>query len=185
LSDRRLRDVSWIEKKPYPGSRVQPFLSTGLMIIALIIFVMFAIKDAVVQELFLFIFASLTFSVAIFPQYLEFKGMVGALEREGIAKAKQLKGVRRFIPLLSLLVVLIFAPVLLLFAAPPFLFLGCLMGIIVGFSAFQLVFTLYVRAWGISKGLRVSRYNLVSKDERGKRVVLEYGLRAERVGLGA
>jgi hypothetical protein len=116
---------------------------------------------------------------------MEFKGMVVALERDGVAKAKSVKGLRRFVPLLSLLTMLIFAPILLLAVAPPGLFLGCLMGIIAGFSTFQLAFTFYVRAWGDSKGLRISRYNLVSKDERGKRVVLEYGLRAERAELGA
>jgi hypothetical protein len=185
LSDRRLRDESWMEKKTYPGTRMQPFISAGLMLLALTVFAMFASGDVVVQALFLVLFASLTFSVAIFPQYMEFRGMVGGLERDGVAKAKVLKGVRRFIPLLSLLTVLVFAPILLFVAAPPGLFLGCLMGIIVGFSAFQLSFTLYVRTWGNSKGLRISRYNLVSKDERGKRVVLEYGLKAERAGLGA
>jgi hypothetical protein len=174
-----------MEKKPYPGGRFQPVLSALVLLLSLALFSMYATGDVVVQALFLVIFASLTFCVAIFPQYMEFKGMVGALEREKVAKAKTVKGVRRFIPLISLLVVLILAPVLLLIAAPPGIFLGCLMGIIAGFSAFQLAFTAYVRAWGDSKGLKISRYNLVSKDERGKRVVLEYGLRAERAELGA
>lgn len=174
-----------MEKKPYPGGRFQPFLSASLLLLSLAVFAMFAVGDVVVQALFLVIFASLTFCVAIFPQYMEFKGMMAALERDGIAKAKAVTGLRKYIPLASLLTVLIFAPILLFIAAPPGLFLGCLMGIVAGFSAFQLAFTFYVRAWGNSKGLRISRYNLVSKDERGKRVVLEYGLRAERAGLGA
>jgi len=185
LADRRLRDVSWMEKKPYPGGRFQPVLSASVLLLSLALFAMYATGDVIVHALFLVIFASLTFCVAIFPQYMEFKGMTAALENDKMAKAKTVKGMLRFIPLISLLVVLVLAPVLLLIAAPPGVFLGCLMGIITGFSAFQLVFTAYVRLWGDSKGLKISRYNLVSKDERGKRVVLEYGLRAERAGLGA
>jgi hypothetical protein len=106
--------------------------------------------------------------------------MTRTLVKEGVAKARVTKGFRRFLPLLSLLVVLIVAPILILIAAPPALFLGSLMGIIVGFAAFQLAFTVYVRNWERVKSLKVSRYQLISEDERGKRIVLEYGLRAER-----
>ncbi|HIH89107.1 TPA: hypothetical protein HA344_07870 [Candidatus Bathyarchaeota archaeon] len=168
-----------MEKKPYPGSRLQPIFSVALLVLSLVIFTFFAAGNFVIQTLLLVVLASLTFSVAIFPQYIEFSGMAGALVREGTAKARAGKGVRRFAPLLSLLVVLIVAPILILVAAPDFL-MGSLMGIIVGFSGFQLAFTLYVRGWERAHGLRLSRYSLISEDERGKRVVIEYGLRAER-----
>ena len=169
-----------MEKKPYPGSRVQPFISAGLLVLSLAVFAIFSSGDVVVQALLLVIFASLTFSVAIFPQYTEFTGMAGALVKDGVARAKVTKGIRRFLPLLSLLMVLLVAPILILVVAPPALFLGSLMGIIAGFAAFQLVFTVYIRNWERVKSLRVSRYQLVSEDERGKRIVTEYGLRAER-----
>jgi hypothetical protein len=180
LSEKRLRKDSWMEKKPYPGSRLQPFISAGLLVMSLLVFLLFSSGEIVVQVLLLVVFASLTFSVAIFPQYIEFTGMAGALVKDGVAKAKVVKGLRRLIPLFSLLLVLLVAPILILVVAPPWLFLGSLMGIIAGFAGFQLGFTLYVRGWERARRLSVSRYSLVSEDERGKRLVLEYGLRAER-----
>ena len=180
MSEKRLRKDSWMEKKPYPGSRLQPFISAGLLLLSLAVLVFFSSGDVVIQALLLIVFASLAFSVAIFPQYMEFTGMAGALVKDGVAKGKVTKGFRRLLPLFSLLVVLFVAPILILLAAPPELFLGSLMGIVVGFAGFQLVFTLYVRGWERARGLSVSRYSLVSEDERGKRLVLEYGLRAER-----
>jgi archaellum biogenesis protein FlaJ (TadC family) len=179
LAEKKLKRESWMEKKPYPGSSLQPIFSAVLLVLSLVIFAFFANGGFVIQTLLLVVLASLTFSVAIFPQYIEFSGMAGALVREGSAKARVGKGIRRFVPLLSLLVVLTVAPVLILVAAPGF-FMGSLMGIVVGFSGFQFAFTLYVRGWERAHGLRLSRYSLVSEDERGKRVVLEYGLRAER-----
>jgi len=169
-----------MEKKPYPGSRIQPFVSAGLLMLSLAVFLMFSPGDVVVQALLFVVFASLTFSVAIFPQYTEFMSMADTLVRDGVAKARDVKGLRRLLPLFSLLMVLLVAPILLLVVAPPELFLGSLMGIIAGFTGFQLVFALYVRGWERARGLRVSRYSLVSEDERGYRLVLEYGLRAER-----
>lgn len=169
-----------MEKRPYPGSRVQPFISATLLVLSLAVFAMFSSGDVVVQALLFVIFASLTLSVAIFPQYIEFTGMAGTLVKDGVARAKVTKGIRRFLPLLSLLMVLLVAPILILVAAPPALFLGSLMGIIAGFAVFQLVFTVYIRNWERVKSLRVSRYQLVSEDERGKRIVTEYGLRTER-----
>ncbi len=168
-----------MEKKTYPGSRLQPLVSAGLILAGLATFATFSEGDLAVQTLLLVVFASLVFSVAIFPQYMEFTGMTGALVKEGVAKAKDVKGVRRLFPLFTLLVVLLIAPLLVLFIAPQF-FLGALVGIIVGFSGFQLAFTVYIRGWEREKGLKVTRYALVSEDEKGRRTVLEYGLRAER-----
>jgi hypothetical protein len=180
LSDKTLRKDYWMEKKPYPGSSLQPFVSAGLLVLSLVVFVMFSTGDVVVQALLLIVFASLTFSVTFIPQHLEFTAMADILMKDGIAKAIVTKGLRRFLPLFSLLVVLLVAPILILMAVPPKLFLGSLMGIIIGFTGFQLVFTLYLRGWEKAKGLKVSRYSLISEDERGKRLVIEYGLRAER-----
>lgn len=172
-----------MEKRPYPGSRLQPFVSAGLLVAALATFVMFSSGDVAVQALVGVVLASLAFSVAIFPQYTEFRGMAGALTSDGVVKAKTGKGWGRFFPLLSLLAVLFAAPLLILFVAPQF-FLGAIVGIIVGFSGFQIAFTVYIRNWERGKGVIVSRYALVSKDDKGRRVVLEYGLRAERRRLG-
>ena len=122
---------------------------------------------------------SLVFSVAIFPQYTEFTGIARTLAGEGVVKVKAGNGLDRFFPLFSLFTVLLAAPLLILFVSPQF-FIGALVGIIVGFSGFQIAFTVYIRNWEQGNGVRVSRYALVSEDERGRRVVHEYGLRAER-----
>ena len=183
MSEKRFGDNTWMEKRPYPGSRLQPFVSAGLLFMALAILVLFSSGDVAVQALVAVVFASIVFSVAVFPQYTEFTGMARTLAGEGVVKAKAGVGLDRFFPLFSLLTMLLAAPLLILFVSPQF-FIGALVGIIVGFSFFQIAFTVYVRTWEQSKGVRISRYALVSEDERGRRVVHEYGLRSERSGLG-
>ena len=179
MDDKRLRRDSWMEKRPFPGGRLQPLVSGLLLVVSLATFVLFSTGDVVVQVLLLVVFASLSFAVGIFPQYSEFTGLSGALVREGAAKAKPGRGMGRYFPFIALLVVLIAAPLLVLFITPQF-FLGVLVGVIAGFSGFQLAFTAYVRNWEGEKGLSVSRYALVAEDDRGRQIVLEYGLKAER-----
>jgi hypothetical protein len=180
LSRGKIPKESWMETRPYPGSRYQPLVSTALLLVSLAVFLVFAKGNIAVQALLLLVFASLTFSVAIFPQHNEFTRMADVVVKDGLAKARVTKGVNKYTPLLSLLVVLVIAPLLILFIAPPELVLGSLMGIIAGFAGFQLAFTLYVRNWERTHGIKVCRYSLVSEDEHGKRVTHEYGLKAER-----
>jgi hypothetical protein len=180
LSRGKIPRESWMETKPYPGSRYQLLVSAALLLVSLTVFLVFARGNVAVQALLLLVLASLTFSVAIFPQYNEFTGMADVLVKYGLAKARVTKGLNRYTPLLSLLIILVVAPLLILFVAPPELVLGSLMGIIAGFAGFQLTFTLYVRNWERTHGIKVCRYSLVSEDEHGKRITHEYGLRAER-----
>jgi hypothetical protein len=107
--------------------------------------------------------------------------MSSDLVTQGIAKARLQRGIKRVIPIVALLSVLLVLPIVMVLIAPPFLFWGSITGIVAGFASFQLVFTLYVRRWSWSRGLIVSRYSMVSKNEGGKRVVLEYGLKAVRI----
>ncbi len=128
-------------------------------------------------------FASLTFVVAIVPQYREFSSMRGELVKDGVAGSRGGRGAGGPVSLAALLVVLLVAPVVLILVAPPGLFLGALTGIISGFSGFQLVFTLYVGHWSRAHGLRLYRYT-ISSGEGGRRLVVEYGLKAEAMRVG-
>ncbi len=181
LSEKTPKNDSWIETREYPGSRLQliPFLV--MMILAVVFFLLFSKGEISISAAFFLIFASLTFSVAVFPQYLEFSGMSGALVAQGMAKARRQKGLRRFIPPVTSSSVLLVLQVVLVFIAPPSLFWGSLTGIMAGFASSRLVFTLYVRYWSRSRGLKVSSYSMASRNEHGSRVVLEYGLKAVRV----
>jgi len=167
-----------MEMRPYPGSRYQPIVSTILLILSASLFLTSTSADFALNAALFVIFASLTFSVAIFPQYTEFSVMRGDLVKNGAAKSRVSKGLGRLMPLFSLLFVLVVAPILLILVAPPGLFLGAVTGIIAGFSGFQLAFTVYIGRWSKARGLRLSRYTLFSS-EGGKRLVVEYGLRAE------
>jgi len=171
-----LRESSWKEKKPYPRSWGKLIIFAVVLACSLVVFDLFTGVDASLQELFAVILASLSFSVALFPQYIEFSVVVGVLVREKSVKVKEPTGFRRLIPLGSTLSVLLFAPILLIIAAPPTLLVGCLVGVYAGFSCGQLAFSLYMKLWERSRGLHVLRYFLVAKDERGKRTVLERGL---------
>jgi membrane protein implicated in regulation of membrane protease activity len=181
LSGKTAEKVSRMETRPYPGSRYQHIVSAILLILSASLFSTSSMADFPLNAAFFLIFSSLTLSVAIFPQYQEFSAMRGDLVKNGVAKSRIGKGLSRFMPLVALLVVLILAPVVLILVAPPGLFLGAVTGMIAGFAGFQLVFTLYVSRWGRARGLRLSRYSLYSEDGEGKRLVVEYGLRAEGV----
>jgi len=181
LSEKNLKKNSWIETSDYPGSHLQPILSAVMAFLALALFLLFLTGDVATSAAFFFIFASLTFSVAIFPQYLEFSGMSSDLVAQGMAKARRQRGIRRVVPIIALLSVLFVLPIVMVLIAPPFLFWGSLTGIVVGFASFQLVFTFYVRRWSWNRGLKLSRYSMVSRNEEGKQVVLEYGLKAVKI----
>ena len=107
--------------------------------------------------------------------------MSGDLAANCVAKAQPLKGIRQIIQLVTLLLVLLVLPIVLMLIAPPFLFWSSTTGIIAGFASFQIVFIFFVRNWAKSRGLKVCRYSMVSRNERGKQVILEYGLKAMRV----
>lgn len=98
-----------------------------------------------------------------------------------VAKARPLRGIGQIIPLVTLFLVLLVLPIILMLIAPPFLFWSSITGIIAGFASFQLVFILYVRNWTKSQGLKVCRYSMVSRNKKGKQVILEYGLKGVRV----
>jgi hypothetical protein len=149
--------------------------------LALTVFLLFSTGDIATSAASFLFFALLTFIVAIFPQYLEFFGMSRDLVAHGMAKAQQLRGIKSVMSILALLSVLLVLPIVMIIIAPPFLFWGSITGIVAGFASFQLVFTLYVRLWSRSRGLKVSRYSMVSSNERGKRIVIEYGLKAVRI----
>jgi hypothetical protein len=152
-----------------------------MVFLALAIFLLFSTRDIVTSAASFLLFALLTFSVAILPQYLEFSEMSSDLVAQGMAKARRQRGIKLIMPIVALLSVLFVLPIVMVLIAPPFLFWGALTGIVEGFASFQLVFTLYVRRWSWSRGLKVSRYSMVSSNEGGKRVVIEYGLKAVRI----
>jgi len=181
LSEKNPEENSWIETREYPGSRLQPILSAVMVLLALALFFLFLSGDVTFSAAIFFIFASLTFGVAILPQYLEFSGMSSDLAAQGMARARRHRGIKFVIPIAALLSVLFVLPIAMVLIAPPFLFWDALTGIVAGFASFQLVFTLYVRRWSRSRGLKVSRYSMVSRNEGGKRVVTEYGLKAVKI----
>jgi len=169
-----------MEMRPFPGSRYQPIVSAILLLLSASLFLTSTTADFALNAVLFIIFASLTFSVAIFPQYMEFSVMSGDLVKNGAAKSRGGRGLGRLLPLFSLLFIIVVTPILLILIAPPGLFLGAVTGIITGFSGFQLAFTVYIGRWSKARGLRLSRYTLFSSEE-GKRLVVEYGLRAEGI----
>ncbi len=181
MSEKNLKKGTWIETREYPGSHLQPIMSTVMALLALAVFLLFSTGDIATSAAFFLLFALLTFSVAIFPQYLEFSGMSRDLVARGMAKAQRQRGIKSVMPIVALLSVLLVLPIVMIIIAPPFLFWGSITGIVAGFASFQLVFTLYVRRWSWSRGLKVSRYSMVSRNEVGKRVVTEYGLKAVKI----
>lgn len=171
---------SWIESREYPESQNQVIISVLIFILAAAAFINFSTADTSISTTFYAIFASLAFSIIIFPHYLEFSAISGELASQGMAKMKPLKGLSRFMPMLSLALIFLVLPIMIMLITPTLIW-SSITGIITGFAIQRLTFFIFIKNWSRSRHLEVTRYNIRAKNELGKHIVLEHGLKAEKI----
>jgi hypothetical protein len=181
LSQKTRNKDSWIESQEYPGSGTQIIVSVVVLILATVGFINFSTGDNSISTAFFAIFASLTFSILIFPHYLEFSGISAELVSQGMTKIKTLNGIYRFMPILSLISIFLVLPLMIVLIAPSALFWSSITGIIAGFAIQRLTFLIYVKNWSRNKGLKVTRYSVVTRNELGKRLILERGFKTGKI----
>jgi hypothetical protein len=181
MSQQTVKKDSWIESHEYPSSRTQIIISVVLLILTLAAFLTFSTGEPSISTSFYEIFASLSFSVIIFPYYFEFSGISSELASQRMVKIKIHSGLERFMPTLSLVSIFLLLPLIMVFIAPSTLFWSSITGIITGFAIQRLTFFLYMKNWSKIKGLQITRYNIVTRNELGKRVIIEHGLKAGKI----
>jgi hypothetical protein len=171
---------SWIESREYPGSRIQVIISILIFILASVAFINFSTVDTSISTTFYAIFTSLAFSITIFPRYLEFSTVSGELYSQGMAKVKPQNGLSRFMPMLSLALIFLVLPIMIMLITPALIW-SSITGILTGFSIQRLTFFIFFKNWSRSRHLKITRYSIRAKNELGKQVVLEHGLKAEKI----
>lgn len=171
---------SWIESREYPSSRIQVVISVLIFILAAAAFINFSTGDTSISTTFYAIFASLAFSTIIFPHYLEFSAISGELVSQGMAKMKPLNGLSRFMPMLSLALIFLVLPIMIMLITPTLIW-SSITGIITGFAIQRLTFFIFIKNWSRSRHIEVTRYNIRAKNELGKYVIVEHGLKTKKI----
>jgi hypothetical protein len=130
--------------------------------------------------LFFTIFVWLAFSIIIFPHYLEFSAISRELASQGMVKMKPQNNLSCFMPMLSLALIFLVLPIMIMLITPDLIWTS-ITGIITGFEIQRLIFFIFVKNWSRSRHFKVTRYNIYAKNELGKHVILEHGLKAETI----
>lgn len=181
----KIPEETHTETGEFPAWRHQLLISTIVFGLSLVTFVALIDPEAAVGEVSAaFVTASLAFLAVGLPQFLEFRKMSGELLNSGVS-AKSREHVRsEFIRAgfgSAFFLAIVLGPFLLLFLAPPALWFSSVLGMILGLSASQTSFTLYIRRWEVAHRLKLKRFTVWHYNEKNRRVVLKYGVRAEKV----
>lgn len=75
---------------------------------------------------------------------------------------------------------MILFPLVLPFFTPPVIWLCSVLGMIIGLSGFQFLFTLYILQWERAYRVKLRRFTVWLWDERDRKKIVEYGVRAEK-----
>ena len=125
----------------------------------------------------------LVFTIIGLPRFLEFRNISKDLLSSGVSTRKRAIGkselVRATLGTIFYMATIL-APLILLFLLPTDVWFGSVFGLIAGFSASQLLFTLRVRLWERARGVRLRKFTVWEYDENNRRVITEFGVRAER-----
>lgn len=174
---------TFIETKHFPGWRHQLLVSGIVFVLSCTIFaLLFDLNYAIEEGITFFISCSIVFLIAGLPHILDFYRIQKQLLREGqITKQNHSYNVFRIGLRITFFVLMMFGPFVLLYFVPPAAWFGSLLGIIIGLSASQFFFTLYVRQWEKTHNIKLKRFNVWSYDEKKRKVILRYGVRSEKV----
>ncbi len=168
-----------IESRDYPAPDSQIPVSILVLLSSVIVFVMRLEKGVMLQSLSVLTPVCLMVFLALgAPQIQRFKRIEERLIQDGAAKTGNLFGSgTRLILLVSFFVVTILGPFLLSSVLPTELWIGGVLGMIIGFSLSQLSFILYVKSWEKKNGFNVEGYTVWVYDEENRVRVTERGVR--------
>jgi len=185
LSDpNRMRKETHVETSGFPGWRYQIPLSGTMLVLSSVTFaLLFDLEYALEEVLPTVVAACLSFIIVGLPQFLEFRKISKELTSLGISRKLRDPSKKELVKVglgVVILTMIVLGPLFLSFFAPPSIWLGSVLGMMIGLSSSQIIFTLYIRRWEGVHGVKLSRFTIWLRDERNRKVVIEYGVRSER-----
>ena len=169
----------FVEAKRYPSTDVQAPFSLAILVISMMVYFMKLDSNIMMMEtLFLSSSAFIVFLIIGFPQVLIFRKIVKSFEN-GENNFVLKDGFSSLINTLSIffLVLVIIGPFILSSFISPAEWFGSVLGIIIGFSLYQLLFPIYVKRWEKNKCLQLEYYEIWAYNVDNKKVVFESGVR--------
>jgi hypothetical protein len=179
LPSQKFQSERFVEARRYPSTDVQTPLSSAILLIAIIVYAMkFDSRVAIMETFFLFASASIVLLTLGLPQILRFNDIIKSLESKNNYLIEK-KSFTIFSNTLSILflALLVIGPFLLSSIVSPAEWFGSVLGLIIGFSLYQLVYPVYVRRWEKNKGLQLEYYEIWAYNMDNKKVVIERGVR--------
>ncbi len=175
---------TYTEISGFPGWRRQLHVSAIVLTLSCATFALFFDpKTALIEGVAAFTTASIAFLVVGLPRFLYFRKISGELLGSGMSSKRPNSSRNELIRATSgtaFFFAAVLGPLILVFLAPPEIWFGSVLGMIIGFSASQFLFTLNVRRWETAHKVSLKRFTVWFYDGKNRKVVLEYGVRVER-----
>ncbi len=169
-----------IESGSYPASRNQTPLSVAVILISIIVFAMRFSSATYLQGLSSIVLACvLVFLFLGAPQILGFnKIREGVMENGVYVTGTGARGTgTRFFMLIAFFLLVTLGPFILSAVLSPPVWLGAVLGMIMGFSVAQLTIIYYVGDWEKKSGLKLESYQIWVYDAQNRVKVIERGVR--------
>jgi len=185
LSDpSRMREKTYVETSGFPGWRYQIPLSGAVFVFSSMTLALLSGSEHAPEEVVPALVAvCLSFIIVGLPQFLEFRRISQEIVSSGISRKSGDPTGRDQVRVglgVVVLFMMVLGPLFLSFFVPPLIWFGSVLGMIIGLSSSQITFSLYVRRWEKAHGVKLSRFTVWLRDERNRKVVIEYGVRSER-----
>ena len=162
------------ETSEYPTSKSQIFLSLAMTLISLFIFSMRNIENKTQSSTILVLAGFLVFLALGMPQITEFR-KIGAMMLKAERYVFNHSSRNQYLLLLFFAVALI-GPFLLSGFLSPSVWLGSVLGMIIGFSVSQLSMIFVVGRWEKRTGVELEGYRLWVYDDENRVRVIERGV---------
>lgn len=169
----------FIETGDYLGWRYQPYLSMIIFLFSCILFTIF-----LNYEHFYLAFSSvlssslLAFFMVGVPKFFEFKKIARDILHYGVYKRKRL--VTQVIFETLLMFALILFPLILHLFVSSIIWFNTFIGVIIGISGFQLLFSSKIRFWEKKHGIDLERFVIKIYNSEEGEMILESGVRIKR-----
>jgi hypothetical protein len=180
----RIPEETHTETGEFPAWRHQLLISSVVFALSLATFLALINGEAAVGEVSAAsVTASLAFLAVGAPRFLEFRKISMELLDSGESAKSRKRGRSESIKAgleTAFFFAVVLGPFVLLFLAPPAIWFSSVLGMVLGLSASQSLFTLHIRRWETVHRLKLKRFAVWYYNEKNRKVVFKYGVRAEK-----
>jgi len=181
----QIRKETYMETGGFPGWRHQTQLSGIILGLSCVTFALLFDPKYVLKEWITALVAACPPFLALsLPQFLEFRKISHEILNSGISRKPRQHGRNELVKACLAVVfffIIVLGPFVLFFFTPPVVWLASVLGMIMGLSGSQFFFSLHIKRWERAHGVKLKRFTVWFRDERNRRVILEYGVRAEKI----